>query len=447
MGIRTLSDELKKYGYVFSLKRSVLLYGAMFGGMLLLGKLFALHLRAQLVLVLYGLFLLPFFIRNVMKNRYHQKRFSDLNIYMEQFLYSFQKSGKILTTLEDMLLLFESGAMRKTIEEARDHILYTYNESEVEKNALAIIDAAYPYDGLKTMHRFAYTTELLGGEYAESILLLLEARRMWADRVYLLQQEQKVKRREVFLSIAVSLLLCSMIFMISSRLEIDVASQPIVQVITVLVLMADMWIFYIADQRLTVGFVESDHSLDREMSDRYERMKKYDERKLFGRIARRAANRILTREIEKQFPNWLMEVSLLLQTENVSVAVFRSYDLAPEVIKPALRDFLLELKEKPDDMEPYLHFLSEFSLPEVRSSMKMLYSLSAGTGGNARGQIADIIRRNQQLLDKAEKMKNEDSLAGMYALFLAPQLTGGCKLLVDMVLLLVMYLKDIGSAG
>ncbi len=442
MGIKTLSDELRRYGYVFSIRRSLFLYGTMFAGMLLLGRFFALHLTAQLVLSAYGLFLLPFFIRNVAKNRYHQKRFSDLNIYMEQFLYSFQKSGKILTTLIDMLQIFEEGSMRNSIIKARDHILYTYNESNVEERALALIEDDYPYDGLKTMHRFAYSTEVLGGDYEESILLLLEARRMWADRVYTLQQEQKYKRREVFLSIIVSLLLCSMIFMISSRLEIDVAAEPVTQTITTLVLMTDMWIFYIADRRLTVGFIESEHENDGEMAARYERMRRYDERRLLDRLAKKAAIKTLTREIEKDFPNWLMEVSLLLQTENVSVAITRSYALAPEVLKPALREFLIELKAHPDDMAPYLHFLSDFALPEVRSSMKMLYSLSSGTGGNARGQIADIIRRNQQLLDKSEKLKNEDSLAGMYALFLAPQLTGACKLIVDMILLLILYLKE-----
>ncbi len=442
MGIKTLSDELRKYGYVFSVRRSAALYGAMFAGMFIIGHLFSLHLAAQFALFAYGLFLLPFFIRNVLKNRYHQKRFSDLNVYMEQFLYSFRRSKKILTTLEDMLLLFEKGDMRRTIEKARDHILYTFNESDVERKGLAIIEEEYPYDGLVMMHRFAYSTELFGGDCEESVDLLLEARRMWADRVYGLQQEQKFRRREVFLSIAVSLLLCSMIFMVASRLDIDVASQPLTQVVTTLVLMADMLIFYIADKRLTVGFVESDHTNDEEMAARYERMRRYNVRSPFERFAKRTAEKILTREIEKQFPNWLMEVSLLLQTENVPVAINRSYELAPEVLKPPLRDFILELKIHPDDMEPYLHFLSDFPLPEVRSSMKMLYSISSGTGGSARGQIADIIRRSNRLLDRSDHQKNEDSLAGMYALFLAPQLTGGCKLLVDMILLLILYLKE-----
>ena len=94
-------------------------------------------------------------------------------------------------------------------------------------------------------------------------------------------------------------------------------------------------------------------------------------------------------------------------------------------------------------MKPYNDFLSDFNLPEVRSAMKMLFSLSEGTGANASDQIQDIIRRNQYMMDRAEKLRMEDTQAGMYALFLAPQLTGGAKLLVDMILLLVCYLGKV----
>jgi hypothetical protein len=130
-----------------------------------------------------------------------------------------------------------------------------------------------------------------------------------------------------------------------------------------------------------------------------------------------------------------MDVSLLLQSENVQVALQKSYDDAPLLLKPELKLMLQQLSQKPTDMEPYLSFLEDFALPEVQSSMKMLYSISEGTGGNATSQITDIIRRNQVLMNQAERMKNEDALAGMYVLFLAPQVTGGAKMLVDMLMM------------
>lgn len=436
-----LSDELKKYGYVFSWKKSLVFYAVAFGGIFFLGRFFKLKLFAQLIITVTGFVMLPFFLRNVYRNRYFQKRFSDINIYMEQFLYSFQKSGKILTTLEDLLMIFDSGDMRRTIIEARDHILHTYNEPDVEASALSIIEEEYPYEGVASIHHFALTAESLGGDYSSSVMLLLESRRMNADRIYSLQQVQNKKRIEIGLSIATSLILCSMIYVLSGKLEVDVSENILGQTVTAIVLVLDMLIYLLADSKLSYAYTKRDVEKDEEeYLDRYRRIKKYDTQKPLSRLAKNAAIKNLGRDIEKDFPGWLMEVSLLLQTENVAVAIQKSLPLAPVSLKGPLADLILDLKVYPESIEPYRRFLADFSLPEVASSMKMLYSISSGTGGDAKNQISDIIRRNQLLFDRAKKLENEDKVAGMYALFLAPQLTGGLKLVVDMILLLVMYL-------
>ena len=127
----------------------------------------------------------------------------------------------------------------------------------------------------------------------------------------------------------------------------------------------------------------------------------------------------------------------------MQVAIFKSLKDAPLLMKEELGKLILDLKSNPTSMKPYNDFLSDFNMPEVRSAMKMLFSLSEGIGANAADQIEDIIRRNQQMMNKAEKLRMEDTASGMYALFLAPQLTGGCKLIVDMVLLLVCYMGKV----
>ena len=161
MGRKTLSDELKKYGYVFSLRKSLPVITATAAAMLVLGRFFGLNRICSLILLIFVLWMLPFFLRNAFRSRYLQRRFSDLNIYMEQFLYSFRKSGKILTTLREVSLLFEEGEMRETIEESCGHILHTYNECDVEKKALAIIEREYPDDVLVMIHQFALYTEAI----------------------------------------------------------------------------------------------------------------------------------------------------------------------------------------------------------------------------------------------------------------------------------------------
>ena len=92
-----------------------------------------------------------------------------------------------------------------------------------------------------------------------------------------------------------------------------------------------------------------------------------------------------------------------------------------------------------------MKFMEFFKLTEVQASMKMLYSIDQGAGGDAGEQIAEIIRRNNKMLDKVETDANDDSLAIMYLYFLLPQLSAGAMVLVEMVLYIVMYLPAMSN--
>lgn len=430
---KLLWDELKRYGYVFSVKRGILMYGMVVAFAIVCGKFFRLDHMYLFLLCLWCACLFPFFLRNLYRNRYGQRQFVEINSYMEQFLYSFQKSGKILVTLKDVEKLFANGVMHTRIQETIAYIEDTYDEDYVEKRALAMIEREYPIHHVAMIHRFALQVEEKGGEYGEAIRLMLDARRMWADRSYELLKEKKRKRTQILISVLVSLLLCSVFVYVAERVSLSITGFAVVKVVTLLTLLLDLWIFYVADRKLSMESMDETYD-EKELLRQYEKVKRSEEKK-HAELGTRIAKKNVSRALQKMFPQWLLEVSLLLQSENVQVAIMESYDEAPVLMKPALRELIQKLQLRPTDMEPYLEFLQEYALPEVQSSMKMLYALSEGTGGNANNQISDIIRRNQLLLDQAQKMKNEDALGGLYALFLAPQLTGGAKMLVDMGML------------
>ncbi len=440
-----LSDEMTKYGYVFSRKKSVAVYTGVVLFTMALGVIFGLNLVCRAILAGACTIMLPFFIRNSMKNRYNQQRFSDENAYIEQFLYSFRRSKKILTTLSDVRNLFGEGEMKQTIGAAIDHILHTYSEEDTTAGGLALIEEAYPSAEVRMVHTFALEAERLGGDCENSINLLLNFRRMWADRAYELMQEKKKNRRDIFLSIAVSMALCSAVFFLAKRLNMDFSKNPFSLAVTTAVLLLDLAIFYKADTVLSSEEEQEEGETDEDWTARYHRAELRETGTALERLNGRTAAKIITKQVEKDFPQWLMQVSLLLQTENVPVTVIRSYEYAPAVLRYPLRQFIIEMKKEPDSIRPYLDFLSDYNLPEVRSTMKMLYSLSVGSGGDAATQIADIIRRNQILSDKAERARQQDRLSGMYALFLAPQLTGGLKLLCDMILLFASYMGRAGT--
>ena len=92
-------------------------------------------------------------------------------------------------------------------------------------------------------------------------------------------------------------------------------------------------------------------------------------------------------------------------------------------------DMLEELSQNPESLEPYLNFLKDYDLPDVHSAMRMLYALSNGGYGNSEKQLSQILKRNQELLDKA--------------LFLAPALTGAGKMMIDMTAFLVVFLASV----
>lgn len=438
---KKLSDELVKYGYVFSLPKMIITYLLMAVFTILLGLFFQLNAVFIVALCICACLMLPLYIRNYNYNRYQQQRFSDVNVYMEQFMYSFMKTGKILSTLYDVKELFPKGKMCDVINKSITYIKDTYEESDVEGKALEIISDEYQYEGLKTMHGFALSVEANGGAYISCMQLILEARRMWADRVYEQMKIRKHQKVLVLMSIVTSLILCSVLYYMSDRMDVSVGSEMISQIVTFVVIFLDMWIYYLADRKLSVDFLEEDNKDDGIMVSKYKRFQKYKEKPSSHYLSIKIARKQLTRAFEKEFPRWLLQVSLLLQSENVQVAIFKSLKDAPRLMQDELAKLILELKSEPTSMKPYNNFLEDYNMPEVRSAMKMLFSLSEGTGANASDQIEDIIRRNQQMMNKAEKLRMEDTASGMYALFLAPQLTGGCKLLVDMILLLVCYMS------
>lgn len=157
------------------------------------------------------------------------------------------------------------------------------------------------------------------------------------------------------------------------------------------------------------------------------------------------AKKKVIEEIQREFPRWLMEMSLLLQSDSVQVSLFKSFEHAPEVLKPELEKMYAKLQKNPTAIEPYLEFMADFEIKGVSSAMKMLYSLSAGTGGNSENQITDILRRNQVMLDDAQKAVDRQSVASMYFLFGAPVVIGGAKLMLDMVVFFFCVFQGMGS--
>lgn len=480
---KNIQKEIMRYGYQFSLAKfwkTLFLELASIG---VLSYLFGLNLPFILAVMAVCILCTPFVILSVYKNLYEQKRFSDISNYIEQLLYSFKRRAKILTSLEDTLELFHEGQMHEAIGKAINHI--KNSEEGDYRSALAFIEEEYGCDRICTAHEFLIKVEQAGGRFEESVELLLDDRSRWVQRTYELQAEKKHVKTYIGIGIALSLLICGItLFMLPPDMQVThtLASR----IVTAFTLIADILIFTFAQIKLTSRWTDTPGGSQKETERYYNTVKHFDMAKgkkkarvkaicmlavavagialksypLTGVAVLAAyilstspsrklkyAKKKISREIEKEFPKWLMQLALMLQTDNVMVAMGKTLETAPFVIKADLQELLTRADEDPGSVVPYLQFLEEFDLPDVQSAMKILFSMNEYGAENSGKQIGGLIQRNSIMTDRAERLKNEDEMAGMSMLVLLPMVTGTLKMLTDMAMLLVSITSMAGIGG
>lgn len=468
-------SEIHMYGYDYSTGSYLKSLLFSFAGVGAVGHCFQLKWQYIAVLLLGFLLLMPIIILSVYRNMYEQKKFVDVGNYVEQLLFSFKRRSKILTALEDTLVLFPDGNLHDCIEGAIQYIRAAPESTDIYRNALGIIEREYGCKTVETAHRFLCNVEHNGGCYEAAANLLINDRNRWITRVYDTQKEKQLIKRNMTLAILFSFIIIGSTVLLIPNDFITVKDNPVSQVVTLIVMLVNLCIWTFVQYQLTGSWIQNKNK------QKDEQLKKYYHRLMQGQLENkkkkwivlpilfvsaltgylltknvflpasilllgylcmtqdkrgyRQAKKRITREVEKVFPEWMMSLSLLLQGDNVHVAVSKTVADAPVILKEELLKLMYFMEKDPNSIKPYLNFFGTLDVPDVQSSMKMLYSMAEYGSGDMGGQIEELVERNSQMLDKAEKMKMEDYLSGMGFLILSPMVTGSAKMLVDMVLL------------
>ncbi len=477
---RNLQREVEKYGYKFNANGFYISLFATMGVAIGVGFLFQLEWYFIALLIIFSAMCVPSIIYTTHKNMYESKRFHDVTNYIEQLLYSFRRKQKILTSLEDVQAAFEGdkGPMYRVIGEAIEYIQSSADGENIYKDALSIIENEYNNDRLRNAHNFLIAVEKNGGNVEHPVDLLLEDRAMWDERVHTFQKDRSSTRRHIIVSLLFSLILCFFILYILSTdklAELHIAKNIVVQISSTAIILVDMFMFTSVTKKLSKGWLtrEKKHS-DYQILKDYFYLKDFNKPKeiktglLFSLIfiplivigiftskyvltvvgvlgaalciaspfiSYKLAYKSTVREIEKTFPQWLMELALILQADNVQVAISKTLTSAPVVLRPALYNLVEGFEADPQSIQPYNKFLEEFDLPEIKSAMRMLYSITTTGTGDIDEQITDLIKKQNILMDKAEKISNEDQLAAFSTLSMLPMLFCIFKSVVDMTIL------------
>ncbi|MEG0963132.1 MAG: hypothetical protein RR139_10860 [Lachnospiraceae bacterium] len=476
-----LQKQIDSYGYHFSMgKYMISVMGSVLGAGVC-GVLFSLKWYWIMVVAVVMAFCLPGLVLDGYKNMYEHKRFLDVTDYMEQMMYSFQMNHKILSALKDTKTMFPEGKMGKAMEATTAYLEGGVYEKDLYGEAFAIIEKEYPNRRVKGMHEYLKRVEKSGGDCQEGILLLLADKDIWADNTLLLQEDKKAARVRVLFALVITVGLALVFHGVyrAMPMEYSIVAHPITQVITALYLCSSILIFARANREIAQSWIEREVVVEKDKMYRYQRfISEYNETKeqrksmltslpflvasfCFGiagkvpiagslfvlglfllnqhKIGYQLAYQRVVREINLCFPQWLMEMSLLLQGNNVQVAIEKTITNAPAVLQEELKLLSKRLLRHPDSVMPYMKFFEKFPLSGVQAAMKMLYSISEAGNGDIKNQIRVMVQRNNKLLDKSEKAQNEKSLTGISTIFYLPQLTVSLQMMTNMVVFMLVF--------
>ena len=478
---KTISAEAKRYGYPYKISNTIILYLTMAAALSFIGYMYELHTLYIIITVIMGLLAVPFIVTGSYRKMYQQKRFDDAATYMEQMIRSFQKTPKIFSALKDTEIIFPDGPMKETIKKAIYHIEHDYDSQEnSSKKALHLIEEEYENEKIRNIHRYLIDIERTGADYQKQLDILLNDKNNWITSVSKMQKEFNRAKRNVDISI-IGVLICCLVPTKLLSNTVSISNIYAYQVCTVIALAVALILYIKTDSKTTVNWLKQKKTYsDEEITEKYTKVVTYDKNKqkiksliyaiipiiatvYFSSIHNAIGisvgvivsifllnqhsidynmkKKIVSREIEKELPLWLLNLSLLIQQDNIENSIAKSLPDAPAVLKPAIRKLNSELAETSEDITPYLNFLLDFNIPVVQATMKMLYAISSGSTVNPEEQITELINRNTQLIAKADSLAQEDIETKLKLMIFAPNIIGIFKIGVDLILVLLSFMQ------
>ena len=494
---KNLENEVCTYGYHFSWKSHILLVIAALAGISAVGFLFQLEPLLFFLLLAAVIMVFPVLIVDMYKKMYEQKRFADVAAYMEQLLYSFQKTGKVVSALKETREIFPDGQMSQVIDRALRHLEWgkPFSGEGVLRESLYMIEESYDCTKLHMVHELLANAEEYGGEVETSIVLVLEDIERWKRRGYRLQADKKKSHIDNIVSIIVATILCavaitvldSMKGMFAAGSELQVFKIPVIQFSSAFFLIFLLYVFVKSSRNLTDNWLQEQVLSDPEyIKKSYEMVIKYDEQKarkqsicwavpvllltvlslalgkkalgilgiaLAGfflmqhKVGYYLAKRDVTDELHIVLPQWLMELALLLQNNNVQVALAKSAENVPVILKQELQLLNARILEAPGKLQAYTAFCDHFDLPEVQGCMKMLHAVSETGTGNISVQMNHLLKRVGEMQDVADDLANAKIAFRMKMIFSYPVIGATVKLLVDLTVGMFVMFHFLGGMG
>lgn len=412
---------------------------------LIIGVIYKLNIIAIAICIVAGIVFNSFYLKEEKKRECYLNKFKDVVLYMEQLIYSFKKQPKIRIALEDAQKV-SSNQIKEVIEEAILNI-DSKMEGDIYQESLNIIQHDYNCKRIRSLHEFLVKIEKHGGEYEEYINVLLEDIKEWNDRTQLFIKDVDRVKRNVLISIGSTLITCGfMAYLIPS--EYNFTAHLLYQICSTVMIIIMMFSYLLVVNKLNFDWIKEEQLLPDNLVIKYyvlveKGFANFNKLKISEKIIYKKVKKTLEKEIAKNFPDWIREVAINLQNDTVQSAIENSYDDVAFVLKRPIRKLLVDFEKYPIGIEPYDLFLKEFELSDIKSSMKMFYSMNELGKADAAKQINSIIDRNNKLSRQAEEMKNKDKIGAASMFTAIPMLVGVVKIMMDMILMIIVFTSSL----
>ena len=168
----------------------------------------------------------------------YERKFEEVSEYLDMLLYAFVKEEKVERALVNVDAAMVDGPMRGVLQNAIDHMHMTFDETDVMRDSLQMIEREYACNRIKNVHDFIVHVEIYGGAIERPVELLLADKKRWEQRICGSMKERRKMFVDIVMSIAASLLICGMILYLPV-MEIDISKNLISQVLTIVVVILD----------------------------------------------------------------------------------------------------------------------------------------------------------------------------------------------------------------
>ena len=153
--------------------------------LVVLSALYALHLLLKLhwitTVVIGGFLLLRISGHRkwYKKKIVYERKFEEVSEYLDMLLYAFVKEEKVERALVNVDAAMVDGPMRGVLQKAIDHMHMTFDETDVMRDSLQMIEREYACSRIKNVHDFIVHVEIYGGAIERPVELLLADKKRW----------------------------------------------------------------------------------------------------------------------------------------------------------------------------------------------------------------------------------------------------------------------------